>query len=70
MKKHKETEYRCFRRQDHRHPRYGSQGHAHARNLQDSGHNVIVGLYEGSYLSKVEAAGQSPPDETQTPTSS
>ncbi|MGI6077336.1 MAG: ketol-acid reductoisomerase [Fastidiosipilaceae bacterium] len=37
---------------------YGSQGHAHARNLQDSGHNVIVGLYEGSSSkAKVEAAG-------------
>jgi ketol-acid reductoisomerase len=27
---------------------YGSQGHAHAQNLRDSGVNVIVGLYEGS----------------------
>ena len=27
---------------------YGSQGHAHARNLQDSGVDVRVGLYEGS----------------------
>ena len=27
---------------------YGSQGHAHAQNLKDSGLNVIVGLYEGS----------------------
>src|SRR5438034_8442166 len=27
---------------------YGSQGHAHALNLQDSGVNVIVGLYPGS----------------------
>ena len=27
---------------------YGSQGHAHALNLRDSGANVIVGLYEGS----------------------
>ena len=27
---------------------YGSQGHAHALNLHDSGVNVIVGLYEGS----------------------
>ena len=24
---------------------YGSQGHAHALNLKDSGANVIVGLY-------------------------
>lgn len=27
---------------------YGSQGHAHALNLKDSGMNVIVGLYPGS----------------------
>lgn len=27
---------------------YGSQGHAHAQNLKESGVNVIVGLYEGS----------------------
>lgn len=27
---------------------YGSQGHAHALNLHDSGVDVIVGLYEGS----------------------
>ncbi len=27
---------------------YGSQGHAHAQNLKDSGVNVVVGLYEGS----------------------
>lgn len=27
---------------------YGSQGHAHAQNLRDSGQNVIIGLYEGS----------------------
>ena len=27
---------------------YGSQGHAHALNLKDSGLNVTVGLYEGS----------------------
>ena len=27
---------------------YGSQGHAHALNLKDSGVNVVVGLYEGS----------------------
>ena len=27
---------------------YGSQGHAHALNLKESGCNVIVGLYEGS----------------------
>ena len=27
---------------------YGSQGHAHALNLRDSGCSVIIGLYEGS----------------------
>ena len=37
---------------------YGSQGHAHALNLNDSGANVIVGLYEGSKSwAKAEAAG-------------
>ena len=27
---------------------YGSQGHAHARNLHESGLNVVVGLRKGS----------------------
>ena len=27
---------------------FGSQGHAHALNLQDSGLKVIIGLYDGS----------------------
>ncbi len=37
---------------------YGSQGHAHALNLRDSGVKVIVGLYEGSKSwDKAEAAG-------------
>src|ERR671930_1647800 len=27
---------------------YGSQGHAHALNLNDSGQDVVVGLYKGS----------------------
>jgi ketol-acid reductoisomerase len=27
---------------------YGSQGHAHAQNLRDSGVDVVVGLHEGS----------------------
>src|SRR5437868_10725593 len=27
---------------------YGSQGHAHALNLKDSGQDVVVGLYKGS----------------------
>jgi len=31
---------------------YGSQGHAHALNLKDSGINVVVGLYEGSKSKK------------------
>ncbi len=36
---------------------YGSQGHAHALNLKESGVNVIVGLYEGS-KSKAVAESQ------------
>ena len=37
---------------------YGSQGHAHALNLKDSGMNVIVGLYTGSKSwPKAEEAG-------------
>lgn len=27
---------------------YGSQGHAHAQNLRDSGVDVVVGLHDGS----------------------
>jgi ketol-acid reductoisomerase len=27
---------------------FGSQGHAHALNLKESGFNVIIGLYEGA----------------------
>ena len=37
---------------------YGSQGHAHANNLQDSGVDVCVGLREGSSsVAKAEGAG-------------
>ncbi len=37
---------------------YGSQGHAHALNLRDSGVNVVVALYAGSKsAAKAEAAG-------------
>lgn len=37
---------------------YGSQGHAHALNLKDSGVQVVVGLHEGSKSkAKAEAAG-------------
>jgi ketol-acid reductoisomerase len=36
---------------------YGSQGHAHALNLKESGVNVVIGLYEGS-KSKAVAEGQ------------
>lgn len=37
---------------------YGSQGHAHALNLRDSGVSVVVGLYAGSKSwSKAEAEG-------------
>ena len=37
---------------------YGSQGHAHALNLKDSGIDVCIGLYKGSKSwAKAEAAG-------------
>ncbi len=37
---------------------YGSQGHAHALNLRDSGINVVVGLHQGSKSAeKAKAAG-------------
>jgi len=37
---------------------YGSQGHAHALNLRDSGIDVVVGLYQGSASwAKAEADG-------------
>ena len=37
---------------------YGSQGHAHALNLRDSGVNVVVGLREGSKsVARAEEAG-------------
>ncbi|MBU0937068.1 MAG: ketol-acid reductoisomerase [Spirochaetes bacterium] len=37
---------------------YGSQGHAHALNLKDSGFKVVIGLYDGSASwKKAEAAG-------------
>src|SRR3989449_7851775 len=36
---------------------FGSQGHAHALNLKDSGMDVLVGLREGSSWQKAERAG-------------
>ena len=37
---------------------FGSQGHAHALNLKDSGVDVVVGLRkDGSSWKKAEAAG-------------
>ena len=37
---------------------FGSQGHAHAMNLKESGVNVVVGLRPGSaHIAKAEAAG-------------
>ncbi len=35
---------------------YGSQGHAHALNLTESGLDVVVGLYEGSRSREIAAA--------------
>ncbi|MDZ7723587.1 MAG: ketol-acid reductoisomerase [candidate division KSB1 bacterium] len=49
---------------------YGSQGHAHALNLKDSGVDVVIGLHEGSRSkAKAEKAGltvMSSADATQT----
>ncbi|HJU05124.1 MAG TPA: ketol-acid reductoisomerase, partial [Nitrospiraceae bacterium] len=36
---------------------YGSQGHAHAQNLNDSGATVVVGLREGASWRKAEQGG-------------
>ncbi|BCB95881.1 ketol-acid reductoisomerase (NADP(+)) [Dissulfurispira thermophila] len=36
---------------------YGSQGHAHANNLKESGMDVIIGLRKGSSWDKAEKAG-------------
>jgi ketol-acid reductoisomerase len=36
---------------------YGSQGHAHAHNLKDSGVSVVVGLREGQSWQKAEKSG-------------
>jgi len=36
---------------------YGSQGHAHAQNLRDSGHDVVIGLRQGNSQKKAEEDG-------------
>lgn len=36
---------------------YGSQGHAHARNLKDSGFNVVVGVRAGKSFDQAKADG-------------
>lgn len=36
---------------------YGSQGHAHAQNLRDSGYNVVIGVREGKSFEKAEEDG-------------
>ncbi len=36
---------------------YGSQGHAHANNLKDSGADVIIGVRKGGSFSKAKKAG-------------
>jgi ketol-acid reductoisomerase len=35
---------------------YGSQGHAHAQNLRESGVDVVIGLYEGSKSAEIAKA--------------
>jgi ketol-acid reductoisomerase len=39
---------------------YGSQGHAHANNLKDSGVEVVVGLRKGQSWDKAQGAGLKP----------
>ena len=46
---------------------YGSQGHAHALNLKDSGVDVAVGLRRGQQVSG-EGAGRRPRGEDASPT--
>src|SRR5437763_11844983 len=36
---------------------YGSQGHAHAQNLRDSGHQVVVGARQGVSWTRAEHDG-------------
>ncbi|HSJ38596.1 MAG TPA: NAD(P)-dependent oxidoreductase, partial [Planococcus sp. (in: firmicutes)] len=36
---------------------YGSQGHAHAQNLKDSGFNVVVGVRPGKSFDQAQADG-------------
>lgn len=36
---------------------YGSQGHAHAQNLKDNGHEVVIGLREGKSKERAEKDG-------------
>ena len=36
---------------------YGSQGHAHANNLKDSGMDVMVGVRKGASWDKAKKAG-------------
>ncbi|SDJ71288.1 ketol-acid reductoisomerase [Jeotgalicoccus aerolatus] len=36
---------------------YGSQGHAHAQNLRDSGHKIVVGLRKGKSFDKAKEDG-------------
>jgi len=47
---------------------YGSQGHAHANNLRDSGMDVIVGLRRGQSWDKAQAAGLKTMSVAESPT--
>ena len=53
---------------------FGSQGHAHALNLKDSGLKVLIGLYEGSKSIPVAQEkvlkSSPPPKPSSAPTSS
>ena len=47
---------------------YGSQGHAHALNLKDSGVDVVVGLRpDSASVAEAEAAGPRGPRASPTP---
>jgi ketol-acid reductoisomerase len=48
---------------------YGSQGHAHALNLRDSGVTVVVGLAAGSKSRSLAEAAGLPRRPSTTPTS-
>jgi len=53
----KDADLKCLRGKTIAIVGYGSQGHAHALNLKESGMEVIVGLREGASWQKAERVG-------------